>query len=332
MLAALLKFSFAAGIIYWLVDSGKLDPSLFSDLMKSGPNLYIGAAIIMFNMAMTGYRWKLLLQVKSKTKLNILKILPAHWIGLFFSSFLPGIVTGDVVKLLYIKDLDKNFSKTFLLTSVVMDRIMGLCGLLFMAGFVSLIQYNELLNLSASLKPFIHLNLLLCLGCIVFFIILFLPEKIQDKIDRIVEKIPFIGAKLSHLLDQVWLFGKYKKPTIQTLVMSICTQALGILAIWYLTSPFYGKEIPFTLLFGFLPIGFVAVAIPISPSGAGVGHLIFDELFNIVGVPGGASLFNIYFLVLLSINLLGILPYVFTSKKHSLKEAEVFEEDVVETL
>ena len=54
---------------------------------------------------------------------------------------LPGVVTGDVVKLLYVKDMHKNFSKTYLLTSVFIDRIIGLCGLLFLTGFISILKF-----------------------------------------------------------------------------------------------------------------------------------------------------------------------------------------------
>lgn len=330
MLAALFKFSFAAAIIYWLIDSDKLDPALMNKLIGTGPNLYIGAIIMLTTAAATCYRWKILLEVKSDKKLPFFQVLPVHWIGLFFSTFLPGIVTGDVVKLLYIKDLDSKFSKTFLLTSVVVDRIFGLCGLLLLSGVISLIEYNQLLALSPKLKPFIHFNFLLFLGAFVFFMALFMPIKVQEKIIALVEKLPVIGKKFGNLFEQVWLFGKYKKTTMIALLISVFTQTLGVLAIWVLSNPFYGKEIPFELLFGFIPIGFIAVSIPISPSGAGVGHFIFDELFSLVGVQGGASLFNIYFIVLIGVNLIGAVPYLFTKKKHSIKEAEVFEEDGIE--
>ena len=104
------------------------------------------------------------------------------------------------------------------------------------------------------------------------------------------------------------------------------TQFFGIMAFWILTSPFYGKEISLGQAFGFIPMGLLATAVPIAPSGAGVGHAIFDKLFNIVGVSGGASLFNLYFLCLILINLLGVIPYLIIGKKHSIKEAENFEQ------
>ena len=64
-------------------------------------------------------------------------------------------------------------------------------------------------------------------------------------------------------------------------------------------------------------MGMMVVAIPISPSGMGVGHAAFDKLFDLFGVVGGANLFNTFWVVILCNNLIGIIPYLFFRKKNS---------------
>lgn len=326
MVAASFKVFFAVGIIFWLVSSGKLDFNLLNDLLNSGPNLAYGLLFLVCTTSITSFRWKLILELKTSAKLKFTKILPINWIGLFFSTFLPGIVTGDVLKLLYVKDIDKNFSKTFLLTSIVMDRVFGLCGLLFLTGVISALNYDGLVAISPDVKILLHTNFLLFAGAVFFLIGLFLPKKIQDKIIGLIKLIPLLGNKAANTFEQVWLFGQYTRTTLSCVALSIMTQFFGIMAFWILTSPFYGKEISLGQAFGFIPMGLLATAVPIAPSGAGVGHAIFDKLFNIVGVSGGASLFNLYFLCLILINLLGVIPYLIIGKKHSIKEAENFEQ------
>ncbi|EQC52472.1 lysylphosphatidylglycerol synthase transmembrane domain-containing protein [Bacteriovorax sp. DB6_IX] len=325
MIAASFKIFFAVGILFWLVSSGKLDFKLMNDLLNSGSNLSWGLFFILLSITLTSLRWKFILEVKASRKLSFKKIFPINWIGLFFSTFLPGVVTGDVLKLLYVKDIDKKFSKTFLLTSVVMDRVFGLCGLLFLTGVISAYNYQSLIAKSADVKILLHTNFLLFAGSCFFITCLFLPKKLQEVVLNLIKFVPVLGEKVANTFEQVWLFGKNKKTTLTCLGLSIFTQFFNILGFWMLTSPFYGKEITLGQAYGFIPIGLLATAIPIAPAGAGVGHAVFDKLFALVGVSGGASLFNLYFLSMLMMNLLGVIPYLLIGKKHSVKEAESFE-------
>jgi uncharacterized membrane protein YbhN (UPF0104 family) len=67
------------------------------------------------------------------------------------------------------------------------------------------------------------------------------------------------------------------------------------------------------------PVGFLASALPIAPGGLGVGHLVFDQLFAIIGIVHGANIYNCVFLSQTAFNLMGFLPYMFLKKER--KEA-----------
>ena len=101
--------------------------------------------------------------------------------------------------------------------------------------------------------------------------------------------------------------------------MSICSQTLNIFVFWFLTKPFFEVGLPFQFAFSFIPIGLIAVAVPISPAGLGVGHAIFQNLFSLVGIFNGASLFNLFFICNLFVNLLGIIPYLMVPKSKDHK-------------
>jgi len=64
----------------------------------------------------------------------------------------------------------------------------------------------------------------------------------------------------------------------------------------------------------FIPIGLMTLALPVAPSGLGVGHAIFQKLFELSAITNGASLFNLYFVVCLVVNIFGVIPYL-TSKR-----------------
>jgi hypothetical protein len=253
-------------------------------------------------------------------------MLKLTWIGLFFNSFLPGAVTGDLIKLVYARDLDKDVSKTFLVTTVVMDRVLGLAALLSILGVSSIIYYSQLISLSPEMAKLIHFNLFLFLGAVSLIISLFLPEKFQEIILNLVKKVPLLGKKIEDTLTMAWTIGKNKRVVVKCLIISVALQLINFVAFYVISSPFYGAELPLPYVFTFIPIGFMAVAVPISPLGAGVGHYIFDSLFTFAGIKGGASFFNLFFICIVFVNLFGFLPYILSGKKHSLSETDQFEE------
>lgn len=325
MLVASLKLIFTASMITWLIMSGKLDFNLFQKSFAGGNQLYICALILFFNLIITSYRWKILLEFKSQSKLPLFEIFKVNWIGQFFSSFLPGVVTGDIIKLLYVRDLNENFNKAFLLTSVFFDRVVGLIGLLLLGGAVSLLNYSDFTSHGDRLKNLIHFNFLLFFGALIFISLVFVSKNIQTIIIKLCEKIPLIGKKVVHVLEQVWLFGSNIKNVFTCIMLSVLVHTFSIIAFFYITKPFFTQDISIVHLFGIIPIGFISTAIPIAPSGAGVGHFVFDELFKIYNIPGGASLFNLFFLSTILVNLLGFVPYLLMKKRHSIEEAEKFE-------
>jgi uncharacterized membrane protein YbhN (UPF0104 family) len=318
MLKMTLKFLLSFALIYWLINSGKLDFSLIGKSFQIGYFWLIAILLILLQVVLGIFRYKTLLEIKSSNKISYFELAKINWIGFFFSSILPGAVTGDLVKLVYVKKLDPLFTKTFLITSAMLDRILGLSGLLFLSGFFSLLYYKEVTGISPQMSHVISLNLFLLIGTFGFFCVLLSPLRFQDYI------LKFLPHKIRSILHQVFSLRENRKEIFICFALSVVIQFLAILAFWTITSPFYGQSLPLPLVFTFIPIGFITVAIPISPGGLGVGHAIFANLFSMVNITNGASLFNLFFLCNMSINLLGVIPYLMAGKKPSQKEMEEF--------
>ncbi len=314
----LLKFLFAFGLIYWLVSSGKLDFSLVGKSFQVGYLWSIAIGLIFIQALVGVYRYKILLQIKSSRKISYFELAKINWIGLFFSSILPGAVTGDLLKLVYVKKLDSTFTKTFLITAALLDRIIGLTGLLFLSGFFNLIYFQEITKVSRQITQVIFVYFILFFGTICFFLVLLAPIKFQNIF------LKFVPKKINHIFHQVFSLRERRKDIFICFLLSAFMQFCGILAFWTITSPFYAVHLPLPYAFSFIPIGLIAVAIPISPGGLGVGHAVFANLFTMMNIHNGASLFNLFFLCTISINILGFIPYLLAGKKPSEKEMEEF--------
>lgn len=315
MFKTVLKFLFAFALIYWLISSGKLDLSLVKKSFEVGPQWLIALLLIFVQICLGAYRYKLLLQTKSQKNLSFYEIFRLNYIGLFFSMMLPGAVTGDLIKLVYVKKLDPSFSKTFLVTITLLDRILGLTGLLFLSGCFSLIYYSEITLLSPKIAQVILVNLVLFAGALAFLLTLIAPAKYQSLINFLVLKLPLLGKKISNVLTHIFALRENKKDLLTALALSVLIQFLAILAFWTISSPFIAGKIPLPYAFTFIPVGLIATAIPISPGGLGVGHVLFANLFSMVHIDNGASLFNLFYLCSFANSFVGVIPYLSIGRK-----------------
>ncbi len=310
----LLKYIFAASLVSYIYYKGYIDLSLVNQIISHKLILFTSLVILIFNNILLSFRWKFLLNLKASTKLSNIKIIKVTWIGLFFNSVLPGSVTGDLIKVFYSTVLDKKFSKKFIIASTLVDRAIGLVGILLLIGLFTIIDSS--LALHSSL---IYFNIILFICSILFFITIFLPIIIQKKIITLLTKTPFIGEFLVNACNEIWYFGKKPLLVIKCLLMSMATQALNVFVFWILCQPFIDVAFPLSQAFILVPIGLIVLSIPITPGGIGVGHMVFEFLFLKFGITGGASLFNIYFLVVMFVNLLGIIPYLLERADLKLK-------------
>lgn len=310
-----LKFALAIALITWLVSSGKLNLEIIGELLSKPQLIILVLFLMLANHLLVALRWKLILDQKSSTKLNLMAIFKANWIGIFFNSVLPGSVSGDFIKIIYVKDLDKKFTSKYLLGSVVLDRVLGLFGLISIGGVVCLVSYNKLLSLSPEVKSLVHVNLGLFALVILCLISVFVFQKVPHLFAKPFRKLPVIGSIVTKL-ETAWInLCKIRKHLIQVWFISIFVQAFAAFIFWYLVIPFISVEFTFNQAMTILPIGFILMSLPIAPAGLGVGHAAFQTLFGYYGISEGANLFNLYFILILVTNLTGVIPYLMNRKE-----------------
>ena len=83
-----------------------------------------------------------------------------------------------------------------------------------------------------------------------------------------------------------------------------------------------GQAVPFSNLAVVFPVGLLATTIPIAPGGLGVGHAVFDHLFSLINITGGADVFNLFILGQMFCNLLAAIPYLLARESINLSEKE----------
>jgi uncharacterized membrane protein YbhN (UPF0104 family) len=309
-----LKILVAGSLIFWLVTSGKLDFRLLAELRRYPLSVLAGVILSILNLGLISFRWETILRARSQVTLPIAGLVKITWIGQFFSSVLPGSVSGDLVKILYVQKFDRTFSKRFVFASILIDRVMGLSGLILLVGISSLI-FGERINANApAMAPLLKVNYVLT-GLVIaaYSVFFFFHGVIRAALRRLeAVAVPTLFQKVGDLWDDLVLI---RSKMAAAVALSVVVQFIGVVVFWFLVHPFVGERMTFVQALAFIPVGFMTLALPIAPSGLGVGHAIFQKLFELSGIANGASLFNVYFVVTLAVNIFGVIPYLTTQAR-----------------
>jgi len=124
---------FALWVVYRKIDLNKV-----LEIIKNSDLIYLFLATIVFNISqiVSSFRHRYILK-SLNIKLNKIDSIKLYYIGMFYNTFLPGGIGGDGYKLYF---LNKTFHKKVkpILQSLLLDRISGLGGLLFLLGILFL--------------------------------------------------------------------------------------------------------------------------------------------------------------------------------------------------
>ena len=159
MVKNILKVVFSGGILAWLIAQDKVNFDIIGQLTKTPHILLMAISFIILQNFSNSFRFLQIIKTQSTKHFPYFLILAINWIGLFFNTVLPGAVTGDLVKVFYLKSIDSEISKTSMILTALMDRIYGLIGLIILMGVISLIRYSHLSTLGLESIIFFSLTL-----------------------------------------------------------------------------------------------------------------------------------------------------------------------------
>jgi uncharacterized protein (TIRG00374 family) len=219
-------------------------------------------------------RWQILLTA-SDIAIPFFTLVRLHYLGFFFNTFMPGGAGGDVVKAVY---LTRHCSrKAEAATIVVVDRVIGLIGLLALAGAVVIAQPEMRTAVAVPIAAF-------SLAFTVGFALFFSPGfRRLIRYQAILSRLP--RADLLARIDAA-LYGLRRKTRslAAALALTVVLQLLEVVAVSFAGQSLGLTEARFSHYLAFVPIGFVVNALPISFGGVGLMEGAFLALFRDAGV------------------------------------------------
>lgn len=311
----ILKFALAIGLIYYLIQKGKLDFSLIKNTLQS-PWLFIIIIGLFYLGSVTGTkRWSVILEALRYKKTSFLTLFPFNMIGYFFNLAVPGSVSGDIIKVMMVRKVIKDGPMPGLFFSIFVDRLVGLIGYMLICGITGIITYSKYVELFPRSATVYQLSVLFMLPCLAGIIVIYSSEKIQKKCLGLVKYVP-----ISIIKNNVEIFEDFLKQLKRKfhilLLLSLVSQVASIFTFYWIGDLVYPGQLPLVLCLLVMPLGTLATSLPFTPGGLGIGHVAFERILNTFNITGGANYFNIYFIWFAIFELSGSLFYFYVNWKY----------------
>ena len=278
--------------------------------------LVLALVLILLGSLLATYRWHLLLLADNLAS-GFRRSFDLTFIGLFFNNLMPGLTGGDVVKAVYIAR-DHRSQKTEAILTVLLDRILGLTGLALVAGLTIPLSPDAFVHVA----PWIY-GLLLLEAC---FCCLFFSRRIRRtiRIDALLARLPLAG--LVKKIDEAAFLYRFRLRLVGgTLLMSMGVHLIIITGIG-VSGLGIGLDVPFLSYYAIVPITLIVMALPIAPSGWGVGEMAVIYFWGTQRVSSGQAfaLALVYRMCQLLISLVGGARLLSQKDRVSRGEVEEF--------
>ncbi len=317
-LGHIFKASLGIALIAYMFYSGRINIKSVLGITNHLWLVSVAFCIIFVSIMVTYYRWKILLEGQSIYGKNK-DFIPLFFIGLFFSSILPGVVSGDIIKSAYIikKTPDK---KTPAILTIILDRIIGLIGLMiicclgFAANMKTVRQHSTLKTLAIVMTASL-------IGLLLFAMIGLSRRIGQTKIfNSIMNNMPF--SKIAkNLYEAFHIYRDRRRRLAYALLLSVINHLLCITAFFIITRALGFEILGPQFYFFIVPTGMLTSAIPITPAGIGIGQAAFSKLFEwALGIKTtiGADAATIWQAMSILICMFGV--YFYITYRRTLKE------------
>jgi uncharacterized membrane protein YbhN (UPF0104 family) len=322
-----LKYVVGFGLLAWVVavnwatPPGSAAPGL-GDLVRArvDPLALAGAGLLLTGaIVVQVLRWHVLVRALG-VPLPFRDALRVGLVAVFYNTFLPGAVGGDLVRA-YVVARDCPGRRAAAVASVGIDRVIGLFGLILYTALVGggcwLTGDPRILG-NPSLQTAVGWSAVAAIAGLGGWAALgLIREPAAERMRGLLARVPKVGPPLAGLWRATWLYRRRRRAVALALMLTAVAQG-GLVGGFDLAARTFPPSDPAgvgTLAehFVIVPLGFVAQAVIPSPGGVGAGEAAYGWLYReVLGKPaatGIAASLGVRFLFA-AIGLVGYVVYL----------------------
>jgi glycosyltransferase 2 family protein len=297
-LSVLFRYIIGAVIVTWLIRSDQIDLSKIAEIDIKTISIVLFLSFT--PLVLTTCRLQLLLKAH-QINVPFRNCIAYNAIGIFYSTILPGGISGDAVRAYYFWSCSstQHRSKAELIAVLITDRLIGTV-IMLLIGIVAATVSMKSLDLSFL---FIFTSWLVFLAGIAVYLFCFSFPASRWLMKDSLRMRP-IFSSLERLMAKMDLRKYSLKKLSVAGILSGVGHVSGVFVI-YIFSIRLSSGLDFGQVMAIVPVGLLVNTIPISPGGLGVGEKGFDVLYGLAGGHHGGNVFMLSRIFLFSPALLG---------------------------
>jgi hypothetical protein len=261
------RVAVTAAALGWVLS--RVDLSAVGAAMARVPiwTFAVAIALTALNLGVGTLRWQALLAAYGAPyRPTFARLYLLNFVGFFYNLWLPGGVGGDLVRGIASREAFGERGTTGAMAVVLVDRVLGLVGLLLVVGATSLlwplagvggVLWGSAIGIALAVAAIAAIAIGRALGA-------FLPAKVR----AIAERLPRIERTL---------------PFAFAVALSLVTHSV-VAATGHLFIVALAPEVPPSSSFTIVPLAMATAYIPITVGGAGAREAVFQQLYGSVGV------------------------------------------------
>jgi glycosyltransferase 2 family protein len=260
-----------AGLQYPVIEEG-----LKRRVMHANPWLLVAAvAVFPAVFLLTTYRWWVLMHIV-QIRMTLRRTFAINMVGSFYNSFLLGSTGGDVLKAIYAAR--NTTHRTRAVVSVAVDRVIGLYGLLVLAGAVAGAMWFSLRGdvEHAGVVTQCRRVFLVSMGILAFtavgLAIYYTRLRGWLGIDWVLVRLP-MQKHVRKVRETMDLYGRHPWAVLGTILITLPVHSIVVVST-SLACIAFGLPLEWWYYWVVVPITVLSAAIPISPQGAGVMEFV----------------------------------------------------------
>ncbi len=299
------KLVITAALLYWVLKDIDLRYA-WNEIRNADKILFLSTLFITwFGHFLCVLRWRILLKLLNSV-LKTTRLVLIYCIGMFCNLILPGLVGGDLVKVVLTgNDCGRSYSKA--IASVYFDRAIGLLALLLMALGASGIYPITIQEIDVFWG-----FLVLTIAFVLANILLLHPQS-HNWLGGYLTRFGATTAVLKiNKLSRAFSSIRQSYPRLAiTFLLSLINQFLVVVSS-YLLALALGIQSQFYYFLIFIPAITLITMIPISINGMGLRELATAGFFQTIGVskPQGVALGFLFSIVIIVSSLPGSVAYL----------------------
>jgi glycosyltransferase 2 family protein len=277
-----LAVKLSISIILLVVLFSRIDvPQLWETAKQASvPWLLVAITVFATSTVVGAWRWNLLLKTQH-VEVTLRALLGSFLVATYFNNFLPSNIGGDVIR---IGDTARyTNSKTLATTVVLMDRILGLIALVFVAA-LGATAIGRLHHVTAPIWP-VWLWAGFLAGAAATTPAVFAPAGFGRLLRPLTVFHPeWVGERIETLTGALARFGAVPSALATAFAAAIAVQ--GALVLFYFAVAYaLHLDIGFWDLAVVIPMSFIVQLLPVSVGGFGVREAFFSYYFHRIGQP-----------------------------------------------